>query len=129
MRSVAALAVVIAALGGPVAQFLRIEETRSAGKDAPSQFRIVLAEDWPQPAAVKQQPANKSKQPSPPRILRPLADHWEAAARVQFASADIPTPVEPLGLVEAGLPPPQDTTSSVCLTYRSSSPLARGPPA
>lgn len=138
-RGVVGLAVVIAAVAGPVAQLLRIEEiaaprTASGQPEAP-QYRIVWAEGWrpetksQEPRAKSQEPKAKSPEPKPLRLLKPLADHWEAAARVQLDGADLPAPVAPAPMWDSEEPYAPETATPVYLSYQPPNPPARGPPA
>lgn len=145
-RAVALLAGAVAALGGPVAQLLWLQEVAPAqaaqGRASAPQYRVVWAGDWAaqdhgrQPAAGTQpakargrQPAGRSPEQKPPRLLKPLADHWEAASRVHIDSSAIPPPA-----VQTEGPKCRDVAAHerpmlLCLPYDPPSPPARGPPA
>ena len=144
-RGVALLAGVCAALGGPVAQFLRLEEVKApkavAGKPVPApQYRIVFAGPLRDQAVTSRYPATPRQEPGaqsreqdrreqPPRVLKPLAEHWKLAGRVELQAAESPAPAAPPKL----LPPQDPEAAPLSEPVRALSvfcgPPGRGPPA
>jgi cytoskeletal protein RodZ len=133
---IAAVAVVLASVGGPLSQFVRLAEvvpaTKATAAKAGPRYRVVWG------AEVDAQPAQSGKKDTQkdgdqkertPRIVKLLAGDWKAGSRVQVDSSAL-TPSEPV-LVET-LPAWAPIAEPVAVSYRvvvPRVPPARGPPA
>ncbi|MCY3023062.1 MAG: hypothetical protein NTW87_29140 [Planctomycetota bacterium] len=144
-RSVALLAMLCAVVGGPVAQLVRLAEivppaAGTGGRShqwhaaAQPRFRLVLAgecNEAAQPAAASKDAAPTSdmqEKTKAPRLLKPVADQWESAARVQIDAGEIPAPAgEPyVPVIEPARV--ADATTVFYPSHSSPNPPARGPP-
>jgi hypothetical protein len=140
-RGVASLAVAIAAAAGPAAQLFRLEEVTPAQANGPSrgasQYRIVWGGDWQnqeprtrgqRPETRNQKPKTRNQDPQQPRLLRPLADQWEAAARIHLDRAETGAPVTQLQPLDCEEPAALQTALYALLAFVPPNPPARGPP-
>jgi hypothetical protein len=135
---VSGLLILLAAVGAPLSQVLRVAEVaplQGSEKRSAPQYTLVLASALEAPAL----PASKSdakaadeKKSEPKqndvRLLKILDEQWETTARVQL-DADVPTALELiLQVEEAFSPEPIGTQHFVCLEFSPPNPPARGPP-
>ena len=94
-RLIAALLVLFAAAGVPLAQVLQLAEVAPAAVEGKResakqpQYRLVLASGIDSQAS-KAPSEKKSAKDNDVRLLKVLDEQWESSARVQFDSAALP---------------------------------------
>lgn len=133
--------ILLAAVGAPVSQLLRVAEVappsaegRAESREAP-QYKLVLASAIDAPALSSTQAGAKAAEnkntpasQSDVRLFKVLDEQWETAARVQI-DADVPAAPELALPCETALAPePFHPQHVVCIDFSPPNPPARGPP-
>lgn len=134
---IAGLALFCIGAGLPIAQMVRVQETRKLGEDrelGAAQYSIVfvLAHQSHNPKSADPKNSEQKKesgQDSQSRLFKPVADHWESSPNIKLPDLHVER-LEILPCVELAVAAPIEVAVAVRpLHIDASPPNSRGPPA
>jgi|GEM_PF-4003864 len=134
---IAGLALFCTGVGLPLAQMVRVQETRKVGEDrelGAAQYSIVLvlAHQSNNPKNTDSKNSDQKKEPgqdSQSRLFKPVADHWESSPNIKLPDLHVER-LEILPCVELAVAALIEAAISVRpLHIDAAPPNSRGPPA
>ncbi len=131
LRRCASLLLIAAVAGAPLARLLRVAEIAPANRNDAPRYALLFAGLGDDSTEAPRAPAKDAKKTAPesgPKLLRPVADHWDKVTRVHLDSAAL-VPLNLPALVLAQTCEVLEIRAQFIAEHIPPHPPGRGPPA